>query len=167
MSKAIVLYNSRGGNTKQVALQIAKGLGVSAKSHKNIPDLADFDLIVVGSWAIMGRISFAGARYLKKLRKKNIDGKKFALFFTSGGPEEINPMDKKNGPKTMYQTMFGTMERILTKKNHIEILSDRYYSMGAIRIRKHGPPNSNADHPSAEELDQALKFGEQLKIVLV
>ena len=90
--KAIVLYNSRGGNTEKVAIKIAKELYTERYNNKNIPDLQNFDLIVLGSWIISGWISFTGARYLKKLHRKNIAGKKIALFFTSGAPDEINPM---------------------------------------------------------------------------
>ncbi len=50
MTKTIVLYNSHGGNTKKVAMKISEGLGVECKDYKNIPDLQEYDLLVLGSW---------------------------------------------------------------------------------------------------------------------
>ena len=163
MRKAIVLYNSRGGNTEKVAKKIAEGLGAECYNNKNIPDLQNFDLIVLGSWVIAGRISFAGSRYLKKLRRKNINGKKIALFFTSGAPDEINPMTEETNPRLIKDIMFETMEKILTKNNQVSILSDRFYSKGTVRIFKHGKPKEPLGHPSDEDLSQAKAFGELLK----
>ena len=161
MVKAIVLYNSRSGNTKKVALKIAEGLEVEFRDKRNIPDLIDYDLIVVGSWVIMGRISFGGARYLKKLHRKNIAGKEVALFFTSGAPDDIHPMSEKKVPKKIKEVMFESMEKILTKKQQVTILPERFYCMGAIRIL--GKEKENIGHPTDEELMQAKAFGEKLK----
>ncbi|NHK32891.1 MAG: hypothetical protein FK730_16205, partial [Asgard group archaeon] len=112
MVKAIVLYNSRGGNTKKVAMKIAEGLGAECRSNWHVPNLKEFDLVVVGSWVIMGRISFTGARYLRRLRRKSIAGKKVALFFTSGAPDNINPFtEKTDNPKTIKELMFSSMEK--------------------------------------------------------
>lgn len=161
MVKAIVLYNSRSGNTKKVALKIAEGLEVEFRDKRNIPDLIDYDLIVVGSWVIMGRISFGGARYLKKLHRKNIAGKEVALFFTSGAPDDIHPMTEKKVPKKIKEVMFESMEKILTKKQQVTILPERFYCIGAIRI--FGKEKENIGHPTDEELMQAKAFGEKLK----
>lgn len=161
MVKAIVLYNSRSGNTKKVASKIAEGLEVEFRGKRNIPDLIDYDLIVVGSWVIMGHISFGGARYLKKLRRKNIAGKKVALFFTSGAPEDIHPMTENKVPKKIKEVMFESMEKILTKKQQVTILPERFYCKGAIRIL--GKEKENIGHPTEEELMQAKAFGEKLK----
>ncbi len=49
MGKAIVLYNSRGGNTEKIAKKIAEGLDAECYNNKHIPDLQNFDLIVLGS----------------------------------------------------------------------------------------------------------------------
>lgn len=163
MTKAIVIHNSRGGNTKQVAMKLAEGLEVECKNQKNIPDLKDYDLLVLGSWMIMGLVSFAGARYLRKLRKKKIDGKKVALFFTSGAPDDIHPMTENKVPKKIKEVMFEKMERIVNKKNQVTILPERFYCKGAVRVMKHGKPKEPIGHPTEEELAQAKVFGEMLK----
>lgn len=164
MVKAIVLYNSRCGSTEKVAKKIAEGLGVESRNHKNIPNLEEYDLVVVGSWVIMGMLSFAGKRYLRKLRRKNIAGKKVALFFTSGAPDDINPFtEKSDNPKTIKQIMFESMEKILTKNKEVTILQEHFYCKGAVRMFKKGEVKSNLGHPTEEELTQAKTFGEQLK----
>ena len=71
MTKAIVLYNSKTGNTRKVAQKIAEGLGdVECLDHKHVPELKDYRLVLAGSWVMMGRISLAGSSFLKKLQKK-------------------------------------------------------------------------------------------------
>ncbi len=164
MVKAIVLYNSRSGNTKRIATKIAEGLEVECRDKRNIPDLLDYDLVVVGSWVIMGRISFGGARYLKKLHRKNIAGKKIALFFTSGGPDEIHPMTENKISKTIKEIMFESMEKIVNKKQNVTILPERFYCTGAIRM--FGKTKHNIENPTDEELEQAKAFGVQLKELL-
>jgi flavodoxin len=164
MVKAIVLYNSRGGNTKKIAMKIAEGLGAECKSNKKIPNLNDFDLVVVGSWVIMGRISFAGARYLKKLQRKGIAGKKVALFFTAGAPDNVHPFtEKSDDPKTIKEIMFSSMEEIVNKNNNITILQDRFYCTGGARFVRWSKDGDPPGRPNDEELAKAKEFGEKLK----
>ncbi|MFW9923737.1 MAG: flavodoxin family protein [Candidatus Thorarchaeota archaeon] len=163
MSKAIVLYNSRTGNTKQIAMKIAEGLGVECYDNKQIPDLKDYELIVVGSWMMAGRISFAGTRMLKKIsRSKN--EKKIVLFFTSGTPDVIHPTTANTPtPKYTKDLMFEQMENILLKNKKLTILPNRYYSAGASRIFKNGKIIDGFGHPTEEELTKAVSFGQLLK----
>lgn len=162
MSKAIVLYNSRGGNTEKVAKKIADGLEAEIRDLRNIPDLKDYDLIVVGTWVIMFSISPAGRRLIRRIRRKNIAGKKVALFLTCGGPEEIHPSTKDDeNPKTIQEVIFKRMEQKLNKKGNITLLPDRFYCIGALRM--FGNVVEYEGHPSDEKLAEAKAFGEQLK----
>lgn len=111
----------------------------------------------------MGRISFAGARFLRKVHRKMTDGKTIALFFTSGGPDEDHWKTEETGPRKIKEIMFETMERLLTVKKKVTILEERFYCKGAIRIPKKAEPKHNIGHPSEEELAQAKEFGEMLK----
>ena len=161
MTKSIVLYNSRGGNTKQVAMKIAEGLGVECLDNKNIPkNIEEFDLLVLGTWPMMFKVSSAGKRWLTKLSKKNINGKKIALFFTSAGPDEDLPKSEDN-PKKIKEMVFETMEDIISKNNDVTILEERFYCKGALRMM--GKIMANEGHPTEEELAQAKEFGEMLK----
>ena len=163
MTNAIVIYNSRGGNTKKIALKIAEGLEAECKDFKNIPDLSDYDLLVLGSWVIMGRIRFKGARYLRRLRRKKIDGKKVVLFFTSGAPDDIHPFTENKIPRKIHEIMFETMEKRINKKNQVTVLEDRFYCKGAVRSIGGLEEKGSFGHPTDEELAQAREFGEMLK----
>ena len=163
MGKAIVIYNSRTGNTKKVAMKIAEGLGAESASLGKIPKLEEYNLIVVGSWVMMGRISFGGARLLRRLKMKGLKGKKIALFFTSGKPDEIHPFTKDTeNPKTIFDIMFTSMEKRLSGKDVI-ILENRFFSSGETRMFKNSDPMDPIGHPDDKELAQAFAFGEQLK----
>jgi len=163
VGKAIVLYNSRTGNTKKVAMKIAEGLGAECASLGKIPKLEEYDLIVVGSWVMMGRISFGGARLLRRIKLKGLQGKKIALFSTSGKPDEIHPFtEDSENPKTITEVMFTSMEKRLSGKD-ATILEERFYSSGETRMFKNSEPTDPIGHPDDKELAQALAFGEQLK----
>jgi flavodoxin len=164
MVNAIVLYNSRGGNTKKVAEKIAEGLGVESFSIKQFPKIIDHELIVVGTWILAGGIRFAGARLLKKLSKKPIDGKKIALFLTCSAPDDINPFTENTpNPKTIKEVAFSSMEERLNKEMQVEIIPERFVAKGALRMSKNGTPKGPVGHPSDEELAQAIAFGTELK----
>ncbi len=114
MGKAIVIYNTRSGNTKKVATKIAEGLGAELVSYKEIPDLKKYDLMVFGTWLIMSTISPAGKKFMKKLDSAAIKGKNVALFITAGGPEL--PMKKKVTEILQKDIAFTRMEEILEAK---------------------------------------------------
>jgi flavodoxin len=161
MVKAIVIYNSRGGNTRQVAEKIAEGMGVEYVNHKNIPkNIEEYEFLVLGTWPMMFKVRGAGRRYLKKLGKKNLEGKKVALFFTSGGPDENLP-NTEDDPKKIKEMVFETMEELVNASGKVKILEDRFYCKGAIRMM--GRVVDNEGHPTEEELNQAKEFGELLK----
>ena len=162
MTKTVVLYNSKGGNTKNVAEKIAEGLEADIYDNKNIPDLSGYDLVAVGSWMMAGMISFAGSRYLKKLKKKGIEGKRIAMFYTGGGPEDVHWKDEKaENPRKLHEIMFEKMEKILSTNKNVEILQERYYCKGAVRMG--GEIKANEGCPTEEDLEKAREFGAQLK----
>ncbi|MBN2154642.1 MAG: hypothetical protein JW776_01180 [Candidatus Lokiarchaeota archaeon] len=161
MVNAIVLYNSKSGNTKAVGLKIAEGLGCEAYDKKNCPkDFSRYDLVVAGSWMAAGMLM--GANMFKKIAK-NYSGK-VALFFTSGGPEEEYPFGKEEGkpPKFIKDIMWEKMESKLRKNPNIEILVERYCCKGDIKFEKK-KPDYVRKHPSDEDLQNAKTFGQSLK----
>lgn len=162
MVKAIIIYNSRGGNTKQVAEKIAEGLGVECVNQKNIPEnIEDYDLLVLGTWPMMFKVRGKSKRWLTKFSKKKIGGKKVALFFTSAGPDEVLPGTKETNPKLIKEMVFETMESLINAENKVTILDDRFYCKGALRMMS--KITANEGHPTDEELEQAKAFGEMLK----
>jgi flavodoxin len=163
MVNAIVIYNSRGGNTRQVAEKIAEGLEVESVDQKNIPsNLEDYELLVLGTWPWMFKVRGKGKRWLKKIGKKKIDGKKVALFFTSAGPDELIPNSEEQGnPKLIKEMVFETMENLVNSENKVTILEERFYCKGALRM--FGKIMDNEGHPTKEDLANAKNFGEMLK----
>jgi flavodoxin len=160
MSDAIVIYNSRGGNTKKVALSIAEGLEVEAVHSKELPNLAEYDLLVLGTWMAGGKPCSAGKDYLSELANLDLSGKKAALFFTAGGVSSSPSDEHPNIVKTIKEC-FAEMEQILP--DNIEILEDRLATKGAFRLFRFGPGLFSRGHPNEEDLQKARDFGKALK----
>jgi len=48
-SRAIVIYDSSTGNTRQIATEIAKGIGCAARQVSEVADIGTYDLVILGS----------------------------------------------------------------------------------------------------------------------
>ncbi|MHA1111645.1 MAG: flavodoxin family protein [Promethearchaeota archaeon] len=163
MVDAVVLYNSRGGNTRKVALKIAEGLGCEVFDKKNVPkDLSKYDLIAIGSWMMAGMLT--GKKMFKNVAKKYSG--KIVLFFTSGSPDGVNEMVKAEDgadPILLKDTMWEKMEGALSGNPNLTILKERFYTKGGLRLNKSKPPKVDAGYPTEDALAQAKAFGEKLK----
>jgi flavorubredoxin len=90
MPKAVIIYDSKWGNTRQVAEKIAEGLmevpGTEATviHHKQVDagQLAEFDAIIVGSPNHIGTATWSIRRFLNGLGKAELEGKLVAVFDT-------------------------------------------------------------------------------------
>jgi menaquinone-dependent protoporphyrinogen oxidase len=106
--KALVIYGTRGGATKQIADEMGKVLGEQgfavtvedAKRSRGF-DVNTFDLVIVGSsvWATMWK--WQATRFLKRNAKKLAD-KKVALF--SSGLAGGDPAHKDEANKSIEKT---------------------------------------------------------------
>ena len=93
--KAIIIYNTRSGNTKELAEKmgdIFEKYGHECdvfrdKKIKKTPNIVeDYDVLTVGSPVhVWGPAFFPFRGLLKKIRKLNIESKKLICFSTSGG----------------------------------------------------------------------------------
>ena len=108
--KAIIVYGTRYGATKDTAEEIAKILQaenfdvkiVNIKEEK-VKDISEYGLVVVGSGVACGRWVNEAEDFLKKFRK-DFENKKLALFVSSvepiykreGNNEEVAKMHKIN-----------------------------------------------------------------------
>ena len=110
MAKAIVVYESKYGNTKLVAETIIEGMrGVSGietilgeVKEVDLNQLSDFDAIVVGSPNHMGGATRSIRKFIDKVGKLNLEGKLAAVFDTYlGGDFEkaVKKMEKQIGEK--------------------------------------------------------------------
>ncbi|BAI60986.1 putative protoporphyrinogen oxidase [Methanocella paludicola SANAE] len=106
--KALVIYGTRGGATKQIAEEIGKILGEQgfevsvddAKKSKSY-NVNEYDLIVVGSsvWATYWK--WQATRFMRRNAKK-LMGKKVALF--SSGLAGGDPTQKEYAHKSIETT---------------------------------------------------------------
>ncbi len=106
MSKAIIVYESKWGNTRLVAESIAEGMkedsGIQAvlKEVKavNLNEISDFDAILVGYPNHIGRATASIRKFIDKLGKLGPEGKQAAVFDTYiGGDFEkaVKKMEKQ------------------------------------------------------------------------
>jgi flavodoxin len=84
--KALVVYDTVYGNTKQIAEAVAGGIGSDTKIARagqvDEADLRNVDLLVVGSPTLGGRASEPMQGFLAGLSNDLVKGKRFATFDT-------------------------------------------------------------------------------------
>jgi menaquinone-dependent protoporphyrinogen oxidase len=103
--KALVVYGTKGGSTRQIAEEMAnvfEGQGFAAtvkdaRDSKGI-DVGAFDLIVVGSSVYMGMWNGKAMAFLKR-NKKTLAEKKVAIF--SSGLAGSDPKQKDTADKSI------------------------------------------------------------------
>jgi len=89
MSRAVVIYDTKFGNTEKVARALAEGMkkhevnvDCSKIDEVNISKLGDYDLLAVGGPTHAFGLSKPMKDFLKKLEKVNISGKRAFAFDT-------------------------------------------------------------------------------------
>ncbi len=97
--RALILFRSYYGNTKRIAEEMAakiRSMGHEADVRdvrQRLPDLRDFDAVVLGAPTRMGRVAGRARGAMKKLKKKGIGNKPVAVFDTCGiipkSPEDV------------------------------------------------------------------------------
>lgn len=100
MSKAVIIYHTRSGNTKLLAEKIVKrlkSLNMTVEMYqdidfKNIDSIKDFNIIGLGSPTHYYNIAKEFREFLLKITNFNLIGKKliaFATGSTKNGPSKI------------------------------------------------------------------------------
>ncbi|UCD93046.1 MAG: flavodoxin family protein [Methanobacteriota archaeon] len=90
MEKALVLYDSKYGNTKILAEKIAEAIGEKQSIQPDVVNLQGFDkkkiegydTVLIGSPNHFGRESKNTKRFIKNLGDINLEGKRLAVFDT-------------------------------------------------------------------------------------
>lgn len=106
MSKAIVIYESKYGNTKQIAEAIAEGVleqtGAEAVvCHRKRVDpgqLSEFDGVVIGSPNHIGTATYGIRRFINALGKADLDGRLVTVFDTyinGDAGKAVSKMEKR------------------------------------------------------------------------
>ncbi len=77
--KILLVYSSKTGNTKKVAMAIGEALGVEPVAVEENPSPAGYDLVIAGYWVDRGTADAKMKTYLGKMSNQKI-----ALFATLG-----------------------------------------------------------------------------------
>ena len=133
-----LIYFSRGGNTRKIALAIAEELKTNPIDVKNeTSEVSSADLLIVGSGTYGSQPGKEMVNYLENL--KPVKGKRAACFSSCAG----------DASKTLE-----AMKDILTKKGYTIV--DCFSCFGKFAgLSKRG-------HPSDEELRHAKEFARKL-----
>lgn len=115
--KALVLYRSYRGNTKQVADRIARELatyGVKSEVRdlrRRLLDLDGINIILIGSPTRMARVNRRARRVLKRIGKKGFTEKPIAVFDTYG-PVPTDPVELEKGRKWLFPGAAGILHKL-------------------------------------------------------
>jgi len=121
MVKAIVIYESKYGNTKRVAEAIVEGIrevqGVETVLNElekvDFNKIAEYDVILIGSPNHYGGPTENVWEFIDKLEKLNLDGKRFAVFDTYLGKgffeKAAKKMEKRINEKVPGLKQIGPM----------------------------------------------------------
>ena len=145
--KTLILYATKYGATREIAERISSNLGgatILDLKQENIPDLAEFDCVIIGSSLYAGSIRKEAKAFLAK-NADALNGKQIGLFisgmskdesenekmFTSNFPEAILKAAKV---KSLLGGIFnpqkaGGVERFVMKivtkqKGHVDTIDD-------------------------------------------
>jgi flavodoxin len=137
--KSLVVYFSRGRNTRRIAEVIAQELGCRASDvGKETPDTSELDLLVVGSGNYGDNVGNGLQVFLNNLKQSN--NNKAAVFATAGGPD----------PKCI-----SVMQEALQKKGYQIISSFKCCGQLIFFL--------NRGHPNKDDLMNAKAFASDLK----
>ena len=110
MKKALIVYESKYGNTRLVAEKIAEGMSQVSEIEIELVELKDvnlnqvdeFDTILIGSPNHVGSPTRGIRKFIDKLGKSKTENKKVAVFDTYIGKDfekAVKKMEKQIGAK--------------------------------------------------------------------
>lgn len=153
MAKAIIIYESKYGNTKLVAETIAEGMRQVAEIETVVSELknvdqktfAMFDAILIGSPNHVGGATMGIRRFIDKLGKLKLEGKYVVAFDTYMGNQ--------------YEKTMRKMEQQLSKKAPgLKLISPGL----SIMVKEMKGPISEGELPKCK--DFGAKIANQLKV---
>ena len=153
LSKPIVLYSSKSGNTEKIAREIASELNcrcekISENSDSTNIDLGDFDLVFLGTGNYGAKPNADLLNYLNEMNLNN--NLNFALFMTWFG--------RGTTDKAVYNKVKAAVEakgqRLL--ENYYSCLYERRSIIARVIF-----PDARG-HPTAEDLSNVRKWAREL-----
>ncbi len=113
--KALILYRSHYGTTRQVAEALARQteeLGLQADVRdlrRRLPDLKEVDCVLLGAPTRMGRATWKARWALQRLRWKGFGARPLAIFDTYG-PLPADPEQLEKDRKWFYPGAAGMLQ---------------------------------------------------------
>ena len=106
MAKVIIIYESKYGNTRQVAQTIGEGIREGQKNEVNMLELGDVDLNIIDDYAVVliGSPNHIGSptrgikKFIEKLGKQDLKEKQVAVFdtcFTGDYEKAVKRMEEE------------------------------------------------------------------------
>ena len=97
--KTLIIYSSKTGTTKRCAALLAANIGADScdlfEISENIPDISDYECVVIGSYVRMGVIDKKISGFLQK-HKEELFETKFGLFICSSLADKVSDEITKN-----------------------------------------------------------------------
>ncbi len=114
--KALILYRSHYGNTKNVAEALAAAIRDSGHEaevqdlRRRLPDLTGYGAVLVGAPTRMARVTGRAKRVLKGLKKRGFAGR--VAIFDTYGPVPATPEELEKARKWLYPGAAGIMQAL-------------------------------------------------------
>jgi flavodoxin I len=131
-----LIYVSRGGNTKKLALAVAKGAGVAALSTDETEEISGVDTLFIGASVYAGKIDGSLREFLSNIKQGDI--KSAVVFGTAAGNKSAAP----------------EIRSILAKQN-IPVSDKSFQCRGSFLLANRGRPNE-------EDFERAEAFAREI-----
>jgi len=139
-----IIYFSRSGNTKKLAMTIAEEFNVKAQHIQSVKLISEGTDIFLGS----GLYFMKPSKLLRDfIRNNDFKGRKVALFGTSAAGKGVEVIG---------------MERLLKRKG--AIITGKYYCKGQFFFIRKGRP-TDKDLEKAKEFARSIKNGFEINLV--
>ena len=159
VNKTLIAYVTKGGAARQYALEIANVLrdkyGIDSDTidlrKDKSPDLSKYRNIIVGSGVRMFRVYKEAVKFIEK---NNFEGKRVALFLSSG---------KAGDPKTYNEAIEDYINKQILKKNpQLKPVASEAFGGRMKILGKDLAPPGYADQVIAKVRTWAEELGKQL-----
>jgi flavorubredoxin len=136
MSMNKLIYASKGGNTKKLALAVAKGAGIAAQSADEAGEIGGVETLFVGASLYAGKIDGKLRELLGGIKQGSVQS--VAVFGTAAGNKSAAP----------------EIRSILAGQS-IPVLDKQFQCRGSFLLANRGRPNE-------DDLKQAEAFAREI-----
>lgn len=163
--KNLVIYDTKYGSTKEIAQAIGDGLGGQVSWIKEIKEISNYDLIVLGCPIYAGRLLPGMIDFLEK-EKENLVKSKLAIFIVCGDTGSVQVQGQETGGKAYLreianflggdilaiEAFLGRMKKAEVDEEDQKLLEEFSNILGV-----------NFPDFDGVNLDNAKEFGQNLK----